>query len=301
VRLAAWSTLVGIENATANSQADTGLHPDGRPKVLAQEATEHATSSVTGRRPKIVVEGLRKEYARRGRHVHTVFESLNLTVWENEFISIVGPSGCGKTTLLNMLAGLTPPTGGRILENDRPITGPGRERGVIFQQDAIFMWRTVRKNVSYGLETQKVPRAERQTRVDHYLRLVGLENFADFYPKELSGGMKKRVAIATVLANQPDVLLMDEPFGSLDYPSKIALQEEVLRIWEAERTTTVFVTHDIEEALYLSDRVIVLVAGRLAEELQVSFPRPRTPELRASAEMLQMKERLWKYMIGTAT
>jgi NitT/TauT family transport system ATP-binding protein len=290
------------ENAQAPGEPATELA-----SAVAQDAATPSSGesdqsvAEASKRPKIVVEEVRKEFTRRGRHVHTVFDSLNLTIWENEFISIIGPSGCGKTTLLHMLAGLTRPTAGRLLENGNEIRGPGRERGVIFQQDAIFMWRTVRRNVSYGLEIRKVPREERRRRVEHYLRLVGLEKFADFYPKELSGGMKKRVAIATVLANQPDVLLMDEPFGSLDYPTKIALQEEVLRIWEAERTTTVFVTHDIEEALYLSDRVIVLVGGRLAEDIRVPFGRPRTPDLRVSAEMQQMKERLWKYMIGGAS
>jgi NitT/TauT family transport system ATP-binding protein len=244
----------------------------------------------------IYFDRIRKEYP-RGRVTHTVFESLTVGIPSGQFVTVIGPSGCGKTTLLNMLAGLTPPTSGEVLINGAPVHGPGRDRGMVFQQDAIFMWRTVRKNVEYGLEIQGLSRDERRRRAEEYLELVGLTRFADYYPKELSGGMKKRVAIATVLANQPEVLLMDEPFGSLDYPSKVALQEEVLRIWERERTTTVFVTHDIEEALYLSDRVLVLVDGTLVEDFEVPFGRPRAGhELRMSAEMQELKNRLWQYL-----
>jgi NitT/TauT family transport system ATP-binding protein len=255
------------------------------------------TAATSISRPKIVVEGVRKEYQRSRAGVLTVFESIDFSITEGEFVAIIGPSGCGKTTMLNLIAGLTRPTAGRILVNGREVTGPGRDRGVIFQQDAIFMWRTVRKNVEYGLEIQRIGVAERRRRALEYIQLVGLERFVDFYPKELSGGMKKRVAIATVLANQPEVMLMDEPFGSLDYPTKVALQEQVLRIWEADRTTTLFVTHDIEEALYLSDRVLVFVRGQLVEDFRVPFGRPRGGhELRTSPEMQTLKDRLWKYL-----
>jgi NitT/TauT family transport system ATP-binding protein len=246
---------------------------------------------------KIVVDQIQKVFSRSRTDVLRVFDSISFTIWDGQFVTIIGPSGCGKTTMLNLIAGLTQPTAGRVLVDSGVVNGPGRDRGVIFQQDAIFLWRTVRKNVEYGLEVQGLPARERRRRATEYLRLVGLEPFADFYPKHLSGGMKKRVAIAAVLANRPQVMLMDEPFGSLDYPTKVTLQEEVLRIWEKDRTTTLFVTHDIEEALYLSDRILVFVKGKLARDFEVPFPRPRGGhELRTSAEMQVLKDELWQYL-----
>jgi NitT/TauT family transport system ATP-binding protein len=246
--------------------------------------------------PKIEVRNAAKAFHRGRGDVLTVFQNVNFKVEAGEFVCIIGPSGCGKTTMLTLIAGLAQPTGGDVLVEGRPVTGPGRDRGVVFQQDAILMWRTVRKNVQYGLEIQGIPKAERDERVNHYLRLVGLEKFADFYPKELSGGMKKRVAIAAVLANRPAVMLMDEPFGSLDYPSKVGLQEEILDIFRAEQTTTIFVTHDIEEAIYLGDRILVFDRGGLAEDVQVGLPRPRVPEMRTAPELQQLKSRLWEYL-----
>jgi NitT/TauT family transport system ATP-binding protein len=246
--------------------------------------------------PKIVVEDVRKEFQRGSRRAHVGFDSVAFSIDDGQFTAIIGPSGCGKTTMLNMIAGLSQPTRGRIVVDGTPVTGPGADRGVVFQQDAIFMWRTVRKNVEFGLEIKGLSKAARQERADHYIRLVGLAGFEDYYPKELSGGMKKRVAIAAVLANEPDVLLMDEPFGSLDYPTKIALQDELTRIFEIERTTTIFVTHDIEEAVFLADRILVLAGGGVAELVDVPFKRPRNPDLRLSDEMQELKRSLWSYL-----
>ncbi len=248
------------------------------------------------RRTKIRLEGLIKAYQTEQGERIEVLRGVEGEIYEQEFVSLIGPSGCGKTTLLNLVAGLIPPTGGRILLDDTPITGPGRDRGVVFQQDAILPWRTVIRNVEYGLELRGEDRARRRDVALRFLRVVGLEKFADFYPKELSGGMKKRVALAAVFANNPEVLLMDEPFGSLDYPTKLALQRELLAIWEREKKTTVFVTHDLEEALFLSDRVIALAQGVIESIVEIPFPRPRTDELRVSSEFQEMKKLLWKYL-----
>lgn len=246
--------------------------------------------------PKIELRNVSKEFVRGRADSLRVFSDIDLNVAAGEFICVIGPSGCGKTTMLSLIGGFSEPSDGEILVGGKRVNGPGADRGVVFQQDAIFMWRTVRRNVQYGLECQGLPKAERDARADHYLDLVGLREFADFYPKELSGGMKKRVAIATVLANRPEVMLMDEPFGSLDYPSKVGLQEQVQRIVAEERTTTVFITHDIEEAIYLADRIIVLARGGVAEDVSVDLPRPRTAEMRTAPEFQELKSRLWEYL-----
>jgi NitT/TauT family transport system ATP-binding protein len=252
-------------------------------------------STVTSR-PKISVEDvtnvLRTE---RGAEI-TALAGVSLEIRDGELVAIVGPSGCGKTTLLNLIAGLRSPTTGDILLDGHPVRKPGRDRGVVFQADAIFLWRTVRKNVEYGLEIQRMDRSERHKRSSHYLRLVGLEKFADLYPKELSGGMKKRCQIATVLANNPEVLLMDEPYGALDYPTKCQLQEELLGILEREPKTTLFVTHDIEEALFLADRVVTMGPGTIERIIDVPFPRPRNSDLRVSSEFTELKAELWSMM-----
>lgn len=231
----------------------------------------------------------------RGTEI-TALAGIDLEVQDREFVAVVGPSGCGKTTLLNLIAGLRAPTSGEIFLDGHPVRGPGRDRGVVFQADAIFLWRTVRKNVEYGLEIQGLDRSERYRQSSHYLKLVDLEKFADLYPKELSGGMKKRCQIATVLANAPEVLLMDEPYGALDYPTKCQLQEELLRILKREPKTTLFVTHDIEEALFLADRVVSMGSGTIERTIDVPFPRPRDGSLRVSPEFAEMKAELWELL-----
>lgn len=246
--------------------------------------------------PKISIENLNATFKCSDGTNLEVLKNINLEIADGEFVAIVGPSGCGKSTLLNIVGGLLAPTKGTIKVDNEIVKGPGRDRGFIFQQDVVFMWRTVLKNVEYGMEIRGVDPVTRKEVAMKYIKLVGLEKFADFYPKELSGGMRKRVAIAMVFANDPKVLLMDEPFGPLDYPTKVDLQNKLLEIWEREKKTTLFVTHDLEEALFLSDRVIVLANGNFAEIVDVAWERPRNNDLRVSEQLQQLKTELWRYL-----
>ena len=231
----------------------------------------------------IAVSGLSKRF-HRGKETFVALENVSFSINDNEFVAVVGTSGCGKTTLLNIVSGLSSPTSGQVLVNGEAVNGPGRERGVVFQQDALFMWRTVRRNVEYGLEIQGIPKNERKEIALKWLRLVGLEEFADFWPKELSGGMKKRCQVAVVLANEPRVLFMDEPYGALDYSTKCDLQHELLRVLSEQPKTVLFVTHDIEEAVFLADRIVVMDKGTISNIHDVPFDRPRTQEHRFSSE-----------------
>jgi NitT/TauT family transport system ATP-binding protein len=244
----------------------------------------------------IEFRGVSKRFQRDRNHAYDALRDVDLAIGDGEIVAIVGPSGCGKTTLLNVAASLLEPTTGDVLVDGKPVSRPGRDRGVVFQQDAIFMWRTVQRNVEYGLELQGLPKRERAERAAHWLSVVGLERFAAFYPKELSGGMKKRCQIATVLANEPEVLLMDEPYGALDYPTKCQLQDELLRILAERPKTVLFVTHDIEEALYLADRIVAMRDGAISEIHPVPFERPRTADMRLSAEFAGAKSQLWELL-----
>ncbi|MCY4459849.1 MAG: ABC transporter ATP-binding protein [Albidovulum sp.] len=251
--------------------------------------------------PHIRLRGVSKVLrTERGAEI-TALTGIDLDIDNGSFVAVVGPSGCGKTTLLNQIAGLAEPTEGEISVRGRPVRGPGRDRGMVFQADALFFWRTVRRNVEYGLETQGLPRAERKEYAEKYLKLVGLMEFADLYPKELSGGMKKRCQIATVLANSPEVLLMDEPFGALDYPTKCQLQEQLLNILAREPKATVFVTHDIEEALFLADRIVVMGKGSIRRIVDVPFTKPRASDLRVDAKFAEQKAELWRALEGWLT
>ena len=220
---------------------------------------------------------------------------VDLSVADNEFVTVVGPSGCGKTTVMNILAGLETPTSGRALVDDRPITGPGPDRGVIFQQYALFPWLTVRKNVEFGLRTAGVPRAERRRTAEHFIDLVGLTDFADALPRTLSGGMKQRCAIARAYAVNPSILLMDEPFGAVDALTRVRLQEQLLRTWSQEKRTVVFITHDVDEAVFLANRVVVMAArpGRIVEIVDVDLQYPRTDEMRLSPAFTALRNRVW--------
>jgi NitT/TauT family transport system ATP-binding protein len=204
---------------------------------------------------------------------------VDFRVEANEFFSIVGPSGCGKTTLLNLLAGFEQPTRGELRVGGELVMEPGWERAVVFQEYALFPWYTVRDNVCYGLRRKRLQSAERQRIVDHYIGLVGLRGFESRYPRELSGGMRQRVSIARALAVNPSILLMDEPFGSLDVQTREYMQDELLKIWQREPKTVIFVTHSIDEAIKLSDRIAIMAPrpGRIAEIKSVAFPRPRDP------------------------
>ena len=209
-----------------------------------------------------------------GAHV-TAVQDVSLTVTQGEFVSIVGPSGCGKTTILNMIAGFIPASSGEILLDDRPVEGPGRERGVVFQSFALFPWKTVLENVGFGPKMRGLPKVECEKIAREYLALAGLAHAADRYPNELSGGMQQRVGVVRALANNPEVLLMDEPFASVDAQTRMTLQEELTRIWQERRPTIIFITHDVSEAVFLADRVIVLSKGLVLKELEVALPRPR--------------------------
>ncbi|MEP0761116.1 MAG: ABC transporter ATP-binding protein [Chloroflexota bacterium] len=218
-------------------------------------------------------------------------EDVSLHIGANEFVSIVGRSGCGKTTLLNMIAGFLQPSSGQVLIGGEPVGSPGPDRGMVFQQGALFPWLTAIQNIEFGPRNRGVPRKQRRAQAQELIELVRLGGFERKYPRELSGGMQQRVAIARALANDPDILLMDEPFGALDELTRSEMQLELLRIWEARKKTVVFVTHSIMEALYLSDRVVVLSPhpGRLRAEVAVTLPRPRQ---RSSQEFMAMYEEI---------
>ena len=226
----------------------------------------------------LVIRGLSKVYHNpyTGERVAAI-EDVSLQIPPGECVAILGPSGCGKTTLLNIVAGFIPPTRGEILLNGRRIQGPGPDRGVVFQSFALFPWKTVLDNVAFGLKMRGLPRAERERIAREYIALVGLEGFEHTYPHELSGGMQQRVGVARVLANRPDLMLMDEPFASVDAQTRMTLQEELARIWEDRRPTILFVTHDVEEAVFLANRVVVLTPrpARVRATVDVSLPRPR--------------------------
>jgi len=227
----------------------------------------------------ITVEGLTKVYERiTGREVVRTFalNGVDLAVKPQEFVSLVGPSGCGKTTVLKIIAGLMRPTSGRIEVSGRPVTGTGVDRGVVFQQPSLFPWKTVQQNIIEALRFARVPRSQRHERAERYLTMVGLAGFFDHYPGELSGGMQQRVGIARALALEPSVLLMDEPFGALDAITRQHMQAELVRIWSQERRSVLFVTHSIEEAMVLSDRVVVMSDGRVSADVAVDIARPRS-------------------------
>ena len=221
---------------------------------------------------KLSIEGVSKRFKDK-----LVLEKIDIDIMDGEFVCVVGPSGCGKTTLLRIIAGLEEPSEGDILLDGREINGPSPDRGMIFQEYSLFPWKTVRKNVSFGLEIDGMPRDEINRTVEKYIKMVGLSGFEEHYPNEISGGMKQRVAIARALVKDPFIFLMDEPFGSLDAQTRNMLQDELLEIWEKTQKTIVFVTHSVDEALYIGDRVVVMSAnpGRITRIIDVGVERPR--------------------------
>lgn len=220
---------------------------------------------------------------------------VTLDIKENEFITVVGPSGCGKSTLLNIIAGLLAPTSGCVYVDGKEVAGPGPERGVVFQQYALFPWLTVLKNVEFGLNLKGMTGGQAREEAMKYIRMVDLENFVNAYPKELSGGMKQRVAIARAYAVNPQVLLMDEPFGALDAQTRTQLQTELLSTWEKERKTCFFITHDVDEAIILGQKVIIMSArpGRIKEIVEIKIPYPRTQETKMEPQFLELKNHIW--------
>jgi NitT/TauT family transport system ATP-binding protein len=225
---------------------------------------------------RVVISNLSKSFAKENESI-TALRDINLEIRDDEFVCFVGPSGCGKTTLLRIIAGLETATTGSVTLDGQEITGPDPKRGMVFQEYSLFPWRTVLDNIAFGLEMKGVPKSERNRIAGEYLDLVGLTQFAGHYPYELSGGMRQRVAIARALANDPDVLLMDEPFGALDAQTRNRMQKELLSIWEKTKKTIVFVTHSVDEAVYLADRIVVLSGrpGTIREVLDLPWPKPR--------------------------
>lgn len=221
---------------------------------------------------------------------------VNIDIKKGEFMALVGPSGCGKSTFLDIVSGLLSPTSGSVYIDGKAIKGPALDRGIVFQGYALFPWRTAIENVEFGLETQKLPKNEREEIAKKYLALVGLSGFENHYPYELSGGMKQRVAIARVLAYNPDILLMDEPFGALDAQTREILQCELLRIWEETHKTILFVTHSLDEAIFLADRVAIMTArpGIIKSIVDINLQRPRlSEEIKSSTEFAELRQKLW--------
>jgi NitT/TauT family transport system ATP-binding protein len=243
--------------------------------------------------------GVRKIYRKDGREM-PVLDVERFEAREGEFITLIGPSGCGKSTFLHIMGGFIPAESGTISVYGKAVNGPGPDRGMMFQEFALFPWKTVAGNVAWGLEVQGAPKDEIESTVKKYLDIMGLADFRNHYPAEISGGMKQRAALARVLAFDPKVLLMDEPFGALDAQTREVMQEEVTRIWERTRKTVVFVTHDIEEAVFLGDRVIVLSArpGRIREEIRIDLPRPRSLEIKKSMQCHEYRNYIWDLIRG---
>jgi len=253
------------------------------------------------KKPLIIIKDVRKEFIVEKKPNVVALDGVNLDIEKNEFVCVVGPSGCGKTTLLNIIAGLETFDSGSVTMHGEDIIGPGPERGVIFQQYALFPWMTVRKNIEYGLkfitktDGSRYTKEEKRSLAEHYIKMVNLTGFEDSYPKALSGGMKQRVAIARGYALNSEVLLMDEPFGALDAQTRAQLQEDLLRTWENEKKTIFFITHDVDEAVLLSSRVVIMSArpGRIKEIVPVDLPYPRTQATKMDSEFIAIKNYIW--------
>jgi NitT/TauT family transport system ATP-binding protein len=258
------------------------------------------TRSTTPPDPKesnvIALDNLGMEYSRRDGSSLQALQGVDMVLAQgSQFVSLLGPSGCGKTTLLKIVAGLIRPTAGAVTINGKVVSGPGRDRAVVFQDFVLLPWDSVLGNAAFPLELRGVPRAKREAVAREKLAMVGLTGFENTFPHELSGGMKQRVGLARALAADPEILLMDEPFGSLDALTRQVLQEELLGIWQQDRKTVVFVTHSIEEAVYLSDVVLVMGTrpGRVLERLEIDLPRPRPDSVRQEPRFRELSEYFW--------
>jgi NitT/TauT family transport system ATP-binding protein len=246
----------------------------------------------------IIVRGLSKEFATsdNGNSGVLALSNIDCEVRDNEFLTVIGPSGCGKTTLLRIIAGLIAYDRGEVTIDGRRVTGPGPERAVVFQNFALMPWADILTNVAFGLQIRGVPKQESRATARNLIKLVGLEGFERRLPKELSGGMQQRVGLARALAVDPEILLMDEPFGSLDEQTRRLLQEQLLLLWERQRKTVIFITHSMDEAVMLGDRVMLMTPrpGRVKEMIDVPLKRPRGPEVEKSSTFVEVKEYLWE-------
>ena len=244
--------------------------------------------------PLLSIQGVSRTFVSPKGQTTQALLPVDFDVAENDFVTILGPSGCGKSTMLRIVAGLDHPTSGRVLLGGRPVEGPGADRGMVFQSYTLFPWLTIEQNIRFGLRERGMPESQQKERAQYFIAKVGLRGFEQHFPKQLSGGMQQRTAIARALANDPKILLMDEPFGALDNQTRVLMQELLLGIWEAERKTVMFVTHDIDEAIFMANRVAVFSArpGRIKTELAVNLPHPRHYTIKTSPEFMDLKARL---------
>ena len=263
--------MEGLKSLSRNSIEEGGAGENGHALTSSRLAETDAPFAVQ-------LRNVSKSFQMETGADLVAVEGVSMSIRSGEIICVLGPSGQGKSTLLNLIAGFIEPTDGEVLVQGRPVQGPGPDRGVVFQRDTLFGWRRVEDNIAFGLEARGVPASERRRIVEHYLKLIDLEDFGKAWPKQLSGGMRRRVAIAMVFANKPDVMLMDEPFVGLDYVLRDALHKVLLDLWAESGSTVFFVTHDIDEALALADRVFVISRGRIVFEASVDLDRPRSSE-----------------------
>jgi NitT/TauT family transport system ATP-binding protein len=258
--------------------------------------------TVLERAPHIRIDGLTIAYQKpRSAETFVAVSNANLEIARGTFVTIVGPSGCGKSSLLLSVAGLVQPASGSVLVDGKPVSGPGRDRAVVFQDFALMPWRTVLDNVRFGLELQRWSGEDLTTRARRYVELVGLKGFEHYHPHQLSGGMQQRVGIARALAVDPEILLLDEPFGSLDAQTRDEMGNELLAIWEQNKKTALFVTHGIDEAIFLADQIVVMAKnpGRISETITVDLPRPRTPETTDSKQFIEYRRTIREYLKRT--